>query len=549
MSFTPAAGCGRKQIVMRHALPGLPFLLRGFIRSRRLSLFRRLRAVGLLALLAALTPALAEARPRLVRRGSVLAARPAAAAAPCVPGATTLCLNAQRFKVEVRWKDFEGKTGSGQAISLTGDTGYFWFFSASNVELVVKVLDGRALNASYWVFYGALSNVEYTMTVTDTVTASVKTYVNPSGSFGSVGDTQAFPAAGAGAAAVKREAAGEIQAMTASTELALRESLLPAGRPLPASLVKDPVTPEAFAIAGTCVPTDTSLCLNASRFRVEVAWTDFAGKTGVGTAVGLTGDTGYFWFFSSNNVELAVKVLDGRGLNSRYWVFYGALSNVQYEMRVTDTLTGVVNTYANPSGRFASAGDTSGFPAGLSVTAHTDANRAVTSVIPAAGGTLSTTAADGTVFTLTIPAGALLSDEEITMTPVTAVDGLPLTPGLTAAVQFAPEGLRFYEAATLLIAPPAPIAASDEVTFAWRGTGEEFILYPPDPLAASSISLSIFHLSGYGVGRSSTADLAAQLARTPGSPADELEQNLQGPAAEERRSVRSGGTLRKSMGA
>ncbi|MDQ2978459.1 MAG: hypothetical protein M3R62_04510, partial [Acidobacteriota bacterium] len=270
--------------------------------------------------------------------------------------------------------------------------------------------------------------------------------------------------------------------------------------------------------------------------------------TGVGTAVGLTGDTGYFWFFSSNNVELAVKVLDARGLNSRFWVFYGALSNVEYAMKVTDTLTGNVNTYSNPSGRFASVGDTEGFQTGYSVAAQLDQGRAVSKVIPAPGGTLSATAADGTVFTLTVPDGALLSGEKITMTPVAAIDRLPLSGGLVAAVQLAPEGLLLFQPATLVISPPAAIPVDEETTFAWRGTGEEFFLYPPDPIGTPAISLALFHFSGYGVGRGSSGDTAAQRGRPPASKADQLEQNLQGPAAEQRKMVRSGGTLGQEKG-
>jgi hypothetical protein len=81
---------------------------------------------------------------------------------------------------------------SATAVPLTNDTGYFWFFSPNNVELVVKVVDGRAFNGSYWVFYGALSDVEYTVTVTDTETGAVKRYTNPPGNLSSVGDTAAF---------------------------------------------------------------------------------------------------------------------------------------------------------------------------------------------------------------------------------------------------------------------------------------------------------------------------------------------------------------------
>ena len=57
---------------------------------------------------------------------------------------------------------------------------------------MVKALDGRPVNGHFWLFYGALSNVEYTLTVTDTQTGKIKTYTNPSGRFASVADTQAF---------------------------------------------------------------------------------------------------------------------------------------------------------------------------------------------------------------------------------------------------------------------------------------------------------------------------------------------------------------------
>ncbi len=72
-----------------------------------------------------------------------------------------------------------GTTGVGHAVPLTTDTGYFWFFLSTNVELVIKVLDGRPVNGHFWVFTGALSDVEYTITVRDSQTGAVKTYFNP----------------------------------------------------------------------------------------------------------------------------------------------------------------------------------------------------------------------------------------------------------------------------------------------------------------------------------------------------------------------------------
>ena len=410
-------------------------------------------------------------------------------AAPCTPDATTLCLNNQRFRVDVRWEDFEHRTGVGKAIPLTGDTGYFWFFADTNVELVVKVLDGRGLNNHFWVFYGALSNVAYTMTVTDTTTGRQRTYNNPSGTFGSVGDTEAFAASS--------------------------NPVVPS-----ASLAR----PEA---APSCPADPRALYLSGCRFRVEANWKDFSGNTGAGTAVPLTADTGYFWFFADTNVELIIKVLDGRGLNGDFWVFYGALSNVEYQITVTDTVTGNVKTYTNPSGRFASVGDTSAFRSGSSVVASADSSRSSSTVIPASGGTLSATAADGTRFTLNVPADALLSDEQVSMTPVSSIGGLPLSGGLRAAVELKPEGLRLLQPATLTIESPTPLSTGSlkPIAFGYHRGGDEFHLFP-STISGSKAELRLMHFSGYGTGSGTDGDIAAQQQRAPASAEDHAQQDI-----------------------
>jgi hypothetical protein len=53
--------------------------------------------------------------------------------------------------------------------------------------------------------------------------------------------------------------------------------------------------------ASACVASSTVLCLNNSRFRVSATFQSPSGS-GNATGVALTGDTGYFWFFSANNV-------------------------------------------------------------------------------------------------------------------------------------------------------------------------------------------------------------------------------------------------------
>jgi hypothetical protein len=382
--------------------------------------------------LAVLTPAAALAGPPPAR-----APFGEATAGACVPGANILCLNNARFAVSVEWKDFSGNTGSGKAIPLTADTGYFWFFTNTNVELVVKVLDARGLNGHFWVFYGALSNVEYTMTVTDTATSAQKIYSNPSGTFASAGDTLAFAASvgsTSAAASDPLEAGGSTELGSSSADV------------IPVASTKAQRT--------GCVADATGLCLAGGRFRVEVNWKDFQGKTGRGQAIGLTADTGYFWFFNSANVELVVKALDARGVNGKFWAFYGALSNVEYEVVVIDTETGESRRYKNPSGNFASAGDTAAFPLapGTPIEAITavgtpDGEPATGSIGPAGG---SLTSKDG-VATLTVPPNALTSTVAFTITPITN----EAPGGYGNAYQFEPEGQTF--------AIPAEISFSSDL--------------------------------------------------------------------------------------
>ncbi|MFN7940747.1 MAG: hypothetical protein U0X73_04065 [Thermoanaerobaculia bacterium] len=256
----------------------------------------------------------------------------------CAPSSTALCLNGGRFRVQSVWRDFQGNTGEGTAVGLTPDSGYFWFFDSANVEALLKVLDGTGVNGHHWVFYGALSNVEYTFDVTDTVDGSTRRYFNPPGRYASVGDVEAFGPNGAhsGRTSDYVPAADSI-----SGRFDLEDSRI--------------------AASGSCVPSSTTLCLRDGQFAVSIAWTDFQGNHGSATTVPFSNDTGLFWFFNPENIEMALKVLDGRPINGKFWVYYGALSNVEFHVTVTDTLTGHVKTYTNPAGVHASVGDVDAF--------------------------------------------------------------------------------------------------------------------------------------------------------------------------------------------
>jgi len=112
----------------------------------------------------------------------------------CVAGASTLCLSNGRFRVTAQWQKPDGSSGSGNAIPLTADSGYFWFFDPSNIELITKVLNACGINSDYWVFGAALTNVKVTVDVLDTSNGVSEQYINPLGTaFAPIQDTAAFP--------------------------------------------------------------------------------------------------------------------------------------------------------------------------------------------------------------------------------------------------------------------------------------------------------------------------------------------------------------------
>ena len=104
-----------------------------------------------------------------------------------------------RFEIVATWRDFRGGEGSArivdgqQAQSKALDSGLLWFFSPENWELLVKVLDGCAINGHFWVLFGAGTDVQIELRVTDTILGRYRSYSNPLGTAAaSLIDTEAF---------------------------------------------------------------------------------------------------------------------------------------------------------------------------------------------------------------------------------------------------------------------------------------------------------------------------------------------------------------------
>lgn len=119
---------------------------------------------------------------------------------PCEPDATTLCLNDDRFQVQVRFRDpNEPEAGLqlAETVALEGvdSSGLFYFFNRRNIEMLVKVLDAcvDALGNQWYVFFAATTNVEFNVTVVDTEAGALKRYSNEQGQAAEpVQDTSAF---------------------------------------------------------------------------------------------------------------------------------------------------------------------------------------------------------------------------------------------------------------------------------------------------------------------------------------------------------------------
>lgn len=257
---------------------------------------------------------------------------------PCKPGAQTLCLAKKRFKVEVDWNNqFDGSSGRGVAVKGSDQAGYFSFGDKSNLELMVKILD----DGSHWqLYYGQLTNLRFTVRVTDTKTGLVTTRGNGPNNCGGVAELGASDGHGHRAS---------------SAPVWLGADPVTLSRP-GEGIAEDAALDSAFEPAkgkGSCKVAD-GICLLNDRFVARVTWRNqFNGTTGKGKGKALSGVTGSFSFTDASNIELLVKVLNAGGTgDERILVLWGAMSNLEYTLELTDRQTGEVQTYHNPAGTY-----------------------------------------------------------------------------------------------------------------------------------------------------------------------------------------------------
>lgn len=119
-------------------------------------------------------------------------------------------------------------------------------------------------------------------------------------------------------------------------------------------------------IKGALAPCDPdsgyNLCLEDGRFKVEVNFVGLTGFEGQARVIPYGENSGIFWFFNPDTIEMHLKMVDGCDFNEHYWVFAGASTDVEYSVFVTDLETQEIRGYFNEAGNSAAAvTDTSAF--------------------------------------------------------------------------------------------------------------------------------------------------------------------------------------------
>ena len=265
-----------------------------------------------------------------------LAAGPAGS---CVSDNETLCLQNSRYEVRVDWLTEAGESGAGSVVPAgTNHSGLFRFFDRDNWEILIKVLDGCALNDHVWVYGASTTDLGYSIRVTDTVSGETAEYRNEAGRPApAIADDEAFSAAcpEGGSVVFGTEAA--------ATDRSSGPALAPS------SLVSSKA-------ASGCTGSASALCLAESRFEVTVDWSTADGSRGPARRVPVgTNNSGLFYFFEPGNWEMLVKVLDGCAINDHHWVYAASATDQGLDIIVTDTMTGETWTHHKAPGPPAAA--------------------------------------------------------------------------------------------------------------------------------------------------------------------------------------------------
>jgi hypothetical protein len=242
-----------------------------------------------------------------------------------------LLLHDGRFRAWVTFTD-DGIPQPAEAVPLgiSEEEGFFYFTRDFYVDVYLKVLDGRLINDSWWVFAAPLTGLELTLTLLDTETGGVVSYPIPAGARTSILDTGAFPDLG--------------------------------GFPVKTPRGPEPAAQRLVSATGaSCISDSETLCLVNDRFQVRATFEyppDSPLSDAQVSAVIDTSHSGALWLFDSLAVDILVKVVQKPTF---FEVNIGTLTNAEFTVTVTDTCTGTTEDYVNPAGSTTNFGDAATF--------------------------------------------------------------------------------------------------------------------------------------------------------------------------------------------
>lgn len=108
-------------------------------------------------------------------------------------------------------------------------------------------------------------------------------------------------------------------------------------------LLRRMVQPETTAGTGC---EEFSMCLKNGRFQVDI----INAEGSPGTVISSSNDGGLFFFADPANLDALVSIVNGCGFNDSFWIFAAATTSVEFDLTVTDTVSGESRSYFNPPG-------------------------------------------------------------------------------------------------------------------------------------------------------------------------------------------------------
>ncbi len=249
-------------------------------------------------------------------------------------------------------------------------SGLLYFFDRDNVEVLVKVLDGCAINGHRWVFSAPVTDLAFNLEITEQATGRAFTHRNPRGTTAATaGDTAAFPcehdaseaAAPVGAASrmsgidwlAHPPGAGDGERLSTGVAGAGPRGRSSASRPEMGVVVLPTTAPiPSNGDTPACEPNGPGVELDGG-YRVDMCVVLPNGEERPALDWGLGGpSSALLYFFDRENVEVLVKVLDGCAINGHRWVFAAPATDLAFHLAISGP-DGKQWNHLNPAGRTA----------------------------------------------------------------------------------------------------------------------------------------------------------------------------------------------------